>query len=174
MGSAGTQTSGLVFGGRTPPATFTNTESWDGSAWTEVADLATSRSTGAGDGASSTNALFSGGVVLPNTLQTATEEWTFSGLDPSTTPAADYANAITGDFYYNSSSGQFKTVNAGVGAWAAGGNLDTPASNTAGAGTQTAAINFGGRNPPNTALTRSAQYDGTSWTTTPNLSLIHI
>jgi hypothetical protein len=105
MGSAGTQTSGLVFGGRTPPATYANTESWDGSAWTEVADLATSRSTGAGDGAASTNALFSGGVVLPNSLQTATEEWTFSGLDPSTTPAANYANAITGDFYYNSTTG---------------------------------------------------------------------
>ena len=47
----------------------------------------------------------------------------FSGLDPSTTPAADYADAITGDFYYNSTTGQFKTVNTGgapIGSWSSG------------------------------------------------------
>ena len=57
--------------------------------------------------------------LLPQ-ASAATEEWTFSGLDPSTTPAADYANAITGDFYYNSTTGQFKTVNTGgapIGTW---------------------------------------------------------
>ena len=56
-----------------------------------------------------------------------TEEWTFTGLDPSTTPA-NYADAITGDFYYNSTTGQFKTVNTGgapIGTWASGGNLNT-------------------------------------------------
>ena len=45
-----------------------------------------------------------------------------------TTPAADYADAITGDFYYNSTTGQFKTVNTGgapIGTWASGGNLNT-------------------------------------------------
>ena len=48
----------------------------------------------------------------------------FSGLDPSTTPAAGYADAITGDFYYNSTTGQFKTVNTGgapIGSWSSGG-----------------------------------------------------
>ena len=33
-----------------------------------------------------------------------------------------------GDFYYNSSTGQFKTINDGgapIGTWAAGGNLNT-------------------------------------------------
>ena len=62
-------------------------------------------------------ALLSGGE--PST--TKTEEWSFSGLEPSTTPAADYADAITGDFYYNSTTGQFKTVNTGgapIGTWA--------------------------------------------------------
>ena len=45
----------------------------------------------------------------------------FSGLE-STTPAADYADAITGDFYYNSTTGQFKTVNTGgIGSWSSGG-----------------------------------------------------
>ena len=50
-----------------------------------------------------------------------TEEWSFSGVQP--TPAG-YADAIVGDFYYNSTTGQFKTVNDG-GAWngASGGHL---------------------------------------------------
>ena len=59
-----------------------------------------------------------------NKLSTKTEEWSFTGLDPSTTPAAAYADAITGDFYYNSTTGQFKTVNTGgapIGTWASGG-----------------------------------------------------
>ena len=33
---------------------------------------------------------------------------------------ADYADAIIGDFYYNSTTGQFKTVNDGAGTWASG------------------------------------------------------
>ena len=31
--------------------------------------------------------------------------------------------AQTGDFYYNSTTGQFKTVGLGVGSWATGGDL---------------------------------------------------
>jgi hypothetical protein len=39
---AGTQTAALAFGGESPPATGT-TESYNGSAWTEVNDLNTAR-----------------------------------------------------------------------------------------------------------------------------------
>ena len=52
-------------------------------------------------------------LVRKSLQELQTEEWSFSGIDPSTTPAADYADAITGDFYYNSTTGQFKTVNTG-------------------------------------------------------------
>jgi hypothetical protein len=40
--TAGTQTAGLYSGGDLPPNTA-KTESWDGTSWTEVADLATAR-----------------------------------------------------------------------------------------------------------------------------------
>ena len=85
--------------------------------WTEVNDLGNSKKL------SSRSRFINfclGGRWKQSTATTATEEWAFSGLDPSTTPAADYADAITGDFYYNSTTGQFKTVNTGgapIGTW---------------------------------------------------------
>ena len=100
------------------------TEDWNGSAWTEVADLATGREQHHGSG-SSTSGLAFGGSTSPG-VTAATEEWTFSGVQP--TDAANYANAITGDFYYNSTTGQFKTVNTGgapIGAFSSGGDLNT-------------------------------------------------
>jgi hypothetical protein len=120
-GSGASNTAALAFGGE--PPTTGKTENWDGSSWTEVADLSTARDNAASsqNGPSSLT-LVSGG----NPKTAATEEWTFSGLDPSTTPAAGYADAITGDFYYNSTTGQFKTVNTGgapTGSWASGGAL---------------------------------------------------
>ena len=36
-------TSALIFGGNTPSALTGVTESWDGTSWTEVADLAVAR-----------------------------------------------------------------------------------------------------------------------------------
>jgi hypothetical protein len=47
----------------------------------------------------------------------------------------------------------------------AGGGLNTARDALAGAGTQTAALAFGGTTPPFTAATE--EYDGTSWTTNP-------
>ena len=58
----GTLTAGLVFGGD-PEGPFTaNTEAWDGSSWTEVADLNTARSTGGGFG-SQTSAIMASGYT---------------------------------------------------------------------------------------------------------------
>ena len=43
------------------------------------------------------------------------------------TRTEDPTNGIAGDFYYNSTTGQFKTVNTGgapIGTWASGANLN--------------------------------------------------
>ena len=171
-GSGASSTDALVFGGESPaPGFFANTESWDGSSWTEVNDMATGRYYLAGAGTSSSAWAASGETT---TSSSATEEWTFSGLDPSTTPAADYANAITGDFYYNSTTGQFKTVNDGgapIGTWASGGNINEPRSQVGGVGTQTASIMIGGNHGGGTPEVNSTElYDGTSWTEVNNLN----
>ena len=45
----------MIYGGQTPPTNYrTLTETWDGSSWTEVADLNTARDLMGGAGASST------------------------------------------------------------------------------------------------------------------------
>jgi hypothetical protein len=72
-GASGTgNTDGLVYGGTEPPTTG-KTEFWNGTSWTEVADMATSRTT-AGVGISNVNALAASGLIPPVT--SATEEWT--------------------------------------------------------------------------------------------------
>ena len=67
---AGTQTSALGFGGFVPPGTGHKalTEQWDGSSWTEVNDLNTSRDEVPGAG-SSTSALVSGGNTPGNVVE---------------------------------------------------------------------------------------------------------
>ena len=52
-----------------------------------------------------TGAIAAGGS--PNLA--TTEEWAFSGIPP-TAPAAGYSDAIVGQMYYNSTSGQFKGI----------------------------------------------------------------
>ena len=71
LGSSGSSTSGLVFGGDNPSKNA-QTESFDGTSFTEVNDLATARAYGATGGiTSATAALFAGGQTLTN----VTEEW---------------------------------------------------------------------------------------------------
>ena len=72
----GTQTSALIFGGLTPPATARNIcESWNGTSWTEVTDLSQVRRQGQGAGATNTSGLAAAGYS--GTANVAvTEEWT--------------------------------------------------------------------------------------------------
>jgi hypothetical protein len=75
MGSAGTYTSALSFGGEPQPATNQLTESWNGTSWTEVSDLNTGRRLIAGGGADNTSVIAFGGVDQPGTRQSASEFW---------------------------------------------------------------------------------------------------
>ena len=76
-GSAGTTADALIYGGTVGgPGAVDNVESFDGSTWTEVADLSTARyasSQGQGVGYAPT-ALCSGGDTTPGKVAT-TEEW---------------------------------------------------------------------------------------------------
>jgi hypothetical protein len=88
---------------------------------------------------------------------------------------ADPDNAITGQVWYNETSQTMKfqysnTINA----WSTGGNLNTARGRMGGAGTQTAALGFGGRTPPVVAVANTESYDGTSWTEVNDLILQEI
>ena len=82
VGGSGTYTNALGFGGNTPPGYSAANESWDGSSWTEVADLNTARRVLTGAGASNTAAIAFGGFE-PST-SAATEEWNGDGITTQT------------------------------------------------------------------------------------------
>jgi len=160
----GSVTATIMFGGSPDNSTVLgNTESWDGSAWTEVNNLSTARNALGGSGVS-TNALAFGGLTPPVTA--VTEEWTFSGLPPST-PAAGYSDAIVGQMYYNSTSGQFKAIKNGgapIGTWASSDSINTARTNAGSSGQApfNSCVIFGGSEPPHSTKTES--YNGSAWT----------
>jgi hypothetical protein len=82
-GGSGVQTSAIVSSGRTqPPDNSPNAscESWDGTSFTEVADVSSARaylsSTGTAGGNPNTSSIIFGGATTSSTANTAaTEEW---------------------------------------------------------------------------------------------------
>ena len=174
-GSFGSQTAALATGGWPDGSTeLTNTESWDGSAWTEVNDMATARAVHASSGyGSSSTGLVMGGYNS-NSGRTTTEEWTFSGLPPST-PAAGYSDAIIGQMYYNSTTGQFKAIKDGgapIGTWSSGGNMNNGRAQLGSAALAPLSTGFGfGGFDAGAPATRAyaESYDGTSWTEGPDM-----
>jgi len=72
----------------------------------------------------------------------------------------DPDNPITGQVWYNETANTLKVQSVTTaGAWATGGNLNTGRTASAAAGTQTAALAFGG-NPPDPATALTESYNG--------------
>jgi hypothetical protein len=85
-------------------------------------------------------------------VQTRTE-------DPSPTEVQ------TGDFYYNSTTGQFKTINSGgapIGSWSSAGSLNTNRAYSGGSGIATAGVIFGGYTG-STYVANTETYNGTAF-----------
>ena len=80
LSGSGLTTDGLVFGGYDPSSGTGKTESFDGTSFTEVADLATARWDVKGAGNSGLNGLAAGGDS-PSGKQDATEEWTAASFE---------------------------------------------------------------------------------------------
>ena len=76
--------------------------------------------------------------------------------------ASDPSPASEGDVWYNSTTGSLKSLVA-LAAWSSGSPLITARENLAGAGTQTAALAFGGYE----FVTTTEKYNGTSWSANP-------
>jgi len=138
---AGTLTAGIIMGGRlAPPAGATRvayTETYDGTSWTEVADL--------NEGKRDLSAATQG---------TTTASLVFGGDLNSGTPT----------FVANTESWNGS-------AWTEVNNLTITKENGAGAGTQTAALSFGGDTDPEPTYTNNVQsWNGTSWTDTTSMN----
>jgi hypothetical protein len=82
--------------------------------------------------------------------------------------AGNLENAADGQLWYDSTNTNFKySYAATFTGWSTGGNLNTARGQLAGAGTQTAALAFGG-NSPTLAVTES--YNGSAWTEVNDLN----
>lgn len=81
--------------------------------------------------------------------------------------ASDPSPLLDGQMWYNSTSKTLK-VSTSIGTWATGNNMNTARTALAGAGTQTAALGFGGALPAVSAVTE--KYDGTNWTTVNSMN----
>ena len=157
LAGAGTNTAGLAFGGLVPPAAGggekDETETFNGSSWTEVNDLNTGRLGLSGAGIT-TAALAMGGNT-PHTVNVAVVEswdgtsWTevndlntarkFKGVATQGTPAA--ALVYSGDAG-GSNTAITESYNGST--WTEVNDVNTARSRGGGAGTQGAALFFGG------------------------------
>ena len=169
---AGTQTTGLVFGGIQEGGAgyISNTEAYDGSTWSEVNDLNTARNA-AGAGGSYTSALIAGGQ--PATA--ASEAWDgtcWTNIPSLGTPRGYFSGACESETAGVVFGGL--PPPAGLGntelfdgtSWSETNDLNTARRSVGGTGTSTAGLCTGGYTSTANALTES--WNGTSWSNENN------
>jgi hypothetical protein len=174
--ASGTQTAALVTGGRIGAPTYAYqsiNESWNGSAWTEVADLNTGRAGVSGAGTENTSNLVFSGLVSDPTSTTATETWNgtswteVNDLNNSRGYGASAGTATSALMFGGAGvplPGQIRTFTEtwnGT-SWTEVGDLNASRFYLGGFGTATSALAFGGFQPPYIANTET--WNGTSWT----------
>jgi hypothetical protein len=166
---AGTQNAALLSGGNGSSAT---NEEYNGTAWTELADLNTGREALASSRSGTTTAslVFSGELPSPaylanneswdgsswtevNDLNTARRSSTGSGTQTA-------AIIFSGDTGSNTANTEIWNGTS----WTEVNNLNTARQRSAGSGLQTAALAIGGDNPTPTNVAITESWDGTSWT----------
>jgi len=179
LGGAGdSQDAALAFNGNPGSAPETNviTESYNGSAWTEVNDMNTARSGGAGTG-TQTAAIAFGGNLQPGNFQ-GTETW--NGTSWTTVPGTLSRNpagtlqssgTVTSALAFSGSGPNALTELYNGTTWTEVNDLNTSRTNAAGTGADnTNAICMGGESPAVTGATET--WNGTSWTTVTSLNTI--
>jgi hypothetical protein len=77
--------------------------------------------------------------------------------------ASDPANPTIGQIWYNSTSNTLKGKAFQAAAWATGNSMGTARGIFGSAGTQTAALGFGGYIQGSGGVANTEEYDGTSW-----------
>jgi hypothetical protein len=82
--------------------------------------------------------------------------------------SADPSNPIIGQTWYNDTSKDLKYTEFAAASWASGGNMGTARYALGKAGTQTAALVFGGS--AGTLYNATEEYDGSSWSGGGNLA----
>ena len=173
-GGGGTQTAAIFSGGN---PTTGNTETFDGSSWSEQNNMSLARY-GSGFIGTQTSGLYMGGAGAPGRTG-VTEDW--DGSVWSTTvsmatarngtihsksgnaSAAIVAAGYTGTAYPTTTEEYNSNINAITkAAWASGGNVGTARRALWGCGTQTAGLIFGGYEDPAVSA-KTEEYNGSTW-----------
>ena len=165
----------LGFGGGPPPApgAVAITESWNGSAWTEVADLNTARALAGGAG-NYTSAIAAGGDQYSGTSESWNgSSWTNITSSPNTGHTQQGAGSDNEDAIIFGGSPYASNNNSDYwngSAWTEKADLNTARQVGAGSGkTYTAALAIGGQNPTG-YLAINESYNGTSWSEVHDLN----
>jgi hypothetical protein len=175
----GTQTAAMVAGGETsgPPYRSPDTEWFNGTSWTEKANLANERYAAVLAGTQA-GAICACGNIAPAGFSTLVESWDGSAWSTGTAAPQGKSDAMGGGTFTSAmlTGGQagplptLATADEWNGtAWTEVGNLNQNRSYGGFAGASgTSALVFGGNIPPGTALTE--QWNGTSWTEIADLA----
>ena len=172
--SAGIQTAAFFAGGQKAPGLANETELYNGTNWTEVNNINTSRRYFPGVGTTTAGLIFNG--TPPDTGKTESYNGTnWTEVNDLNTARRGSAGAGTNTaalgFGGYAPPGQFKNETElwnGTN-WTEVNNLNTGRSYLAGAGTQTAALAFGGSASGNDK-NETEVWNGTNWTEVNNLN----
>jgi hypothetical protein len=176
---AGTQTSGIVFGGNIGATVVNNSFEYDGTNWTAGGSLNTARQTMGGFG-SQTACISAGGDDITGTPRYVAvcesyngTAWTNTTSLPNTRQLGlGNAGTSTAGLVFGGFDGTARITTTSE--WNGSTWTNVPATISAaknahaGSGTQTAALLYGGFLPPATNVCQG--YDGTNWSTRPNMS----
>ena len=173
VAGCGTQTAGLAWGGKFPPAYSDTSNTYNGSSWTSAPTLNTARAHTSNNIGAQTSALCAGGG---EPLKAVTEEFDGSSWSES----GDLSTARQGMAAGGTQTASFVAGGEGPApgavalteeyngtSWTAGGALNTARLFLSGTGPLTAGIAFAGSEPSNSNKTE--KYDGTTWSVAPTL-----
>jgi len=173
-GTMGTQTAALAVGGHDYPVSYHPVESYDGTNWTESADMVKNRAMLACCGIQ-TAALAMASETPPTTSGGLSEEWDGSswteGNDLNNTryqnPGAGTQTAALVICDYNDVNVESYNGTS----WTEVNNVNTGRYSSTAFGIQTSAATFGGSNPSSPRTAATEQFDGTSWTEVGDMTL---
>ena len=174
LAGIGTQTAALGAGGDTPGETANN-ESYDGTSWTEVNNLAAATRLGQGIGLQ-TAALMAGGYQPPG-YQSKNESW--DGTNWTETTNLNSNKGAGGGCGTQTAAIAFAGVPGGPmrtnelwdgSSWTEVGDLNSGRRHVAGVGISTAALAYGGDKPSPSPGALTEQWNGSTWTEVADLN----
>ena len=175
--ATGTQTACIIYGGYGEPPpnnSYTGTESYNGTNWTEVNNLQNGRNSSAGCG-TQTAAITAGGDPFPG-VGTKTETWNGTNwTEVNTLNTSNKNQFMSGGSPAAVQYGGGPPVRANTELWNGTNWTEVNDQNQgrqtiAGAGISTAALAFGGNNAGTTDYALTETWNGTNWTEVNDLN----